>query len=893
MANTYSSWEYSQGPHLYIDSSGFESIDENKNFVYYYIVTYGPVEYKRKVTNDKGASTYEYKYSFGVDNSSRKQLQRCTFSGKERLTKTVTHSVTEDGFKKEITKTFIIDTNINTNLDTNTQITINPNHKVDTENWCFYNQSTIVVPILGIPYFGWLAIAKTAYRDETYYTTETYSYSYFSHYETYTYYTYETHRIHINQSDGGGGWTEITVRVEHTGERAVYRTGYGTRQVAHTRRVPYTYYETHHSYCSLNLKKVRSIMKDYEKYATATLILKTKDGLNKAPDVYIMTNKDTKEKKTKLTPKNVGKVSCNGIIEYYLPNELINNTFKNYNTVWFMIEKGSCSASNAYIIQAYAYIEIEASSMPYINLLVQSYNKTSDTWSTACVVPYLNYEEIDDMRQKKQHISKNLFLPSDLPKTDGNYRIQLDTNLSQHEAEKFTNFRIDVLSDQLIPPGSIGDRKLYINNDSLEFENEVEVDEVNEIKLNVLGFSTHQKKPYAGFLKQGANDVHAYLKNSVFIIDDNIPENNRSKNVFYSYINKSNGNWVSNKIFAANTFEIGAVNILQGEDDALKDDLIEFKIPYKAFKSNSNYTFIFTVNVEETFHITDIYTVDANDENKVLKSRLTIETDADSSKVIVNDLDYIFYSPPYKLKTKTESELISEYDFCERDKEIRIELNTNTIDPNDSSIMTLKIKRVGIKNIIIKDMQCLCINENDERFIDVFEPYNIDIYTGRQYDTFMTIYYDGFNLEHINPLLYKDMVYLRTELDKIRAEYTLQPYPWSEWTNTYDSNGELITDEEGHGLGVEIAQPLRAVHFNDVKQCCVQTYEDLLALKPPVSLNTSPTQFREGTGLIPLIEEDPSQGYVLQHHLDRQGNVIEIDKYFPEWRQIINLINRN
>ena len=52
MAITYSSWEYSQGPTLYIDSSGFESIDEDKNFVYYYIVTYGQVEYRRKATDE-------------------------------------------------------------------------------------------------------------------------------------------------------------------------------------------------------------------------------------------------------------------------------------------------------------------------------------------------------------------------------------------------------------------------------------------------------------------------------------------------------------------------------------------------------------------------------------------------------------------------------------------------------------------------------------------------------------------------------------------------------------------------------------------------------------------------------------------------------------------------
>ena len=124
-------------------------------------------------------------------------------------------------------------------------------------------------------------------------------------------------------------------------------------------------------------------------------------------------------------------------------------------------------------------------------------------------------------------------------------------------------------------------------------------------------------------------------------------------------------------------------------------------------------------------------------------------------------------------------------------------------------------------------------------------------------------------------------------------EYTLEPYPWSNWANTYDNNNNLITDDNGHPYGVQVNQPLRAVHFNDVKQCCQQTYEDLLALKPPVILNTTPTMFREDTGLILLNDEDPSQGYVLQHYQDKLGNIMEIDKYFPEWKQIINLINRN
>jgi hypothetical protein len=100
-------------------------------------------------------------------------------------------------------------------------------------------------------------------------------------------------------------------------------------------------------------------------------------------------------------------------------------------------------------------------------------------------------------------------------------------------------------------------------------------------------------------------------------------------------------------------------------------------------------------------------------------------------------------------------------------------------------------------------------------------------------------------------------------------------------------------DEEGHFLGVEKNQPLRAVHFNEVKQCCLKTYEDLLALKPPVIMNTTPTLFRDNTGLIPLQEGDETSGYVLQHVLDKEGQPLDIDKYFPEWRKLIDLINRN
>ena len=904
MAMTYSSWEYSQGPTVYIDSSGFETIDENKNFVYYYIVTYGPVEYRRKATDEKGVSVYEYKYSFGLDLTARKVFDKFTFSGKNQLTKTVVHEITEDGFKKSITKTFVIDTNIESNLNNNPQITINPNYKIDVTDWAFENNATppsnfnnVSVPNEGVgnlsmytkpTVYGWFNTISTGYTTETYYVTESYVVRTYYEWVNYTYYDYEEYRCTVN------GCNDVhSHRVQKTERRQVPRYEYATRQVKKTRQVPYTVTKLSNSFCTLSLKTVREKISDYEKSSSVIFVLKTATGLNKAPTVSMMTDRSTKTNKTELTPKSTSSINAYGLIEYYVPFSLLNSTYKNCDTIEIMIEKGACSASEALIIEAYALVEIETDAIPYINLMVQTYDKDSDRWNTCCVIPYLNYQEIQDMRASQQHISKNLFFPSDLPKSKYNYRIQLDTNLVAHEAERFTNFRIDVLSEQLLQPGSMNDRTLYVNNDSLEYPVEVEVDTIDEIKLNVLGFSTHAKKPYAGFLKQGANEVHAYLKNSVRVIEEDIPEDNISENEFYNYIVKTNGDWLSNNVFAANSFDLGQISLLQGNNLAYEDDLITFKLPYRMFKSNSNYTFIFNVYADDSFSITEAATVDAADEDKIIKSKIYASIDADPKKVSLVDYEKILYSPPYKLKTKDQTELISEENICERNVEVRIEMNTNDIDINDNGEFTFIIKRFAIKNVFIKNFQCLYINENDEKFVDVTEPYGVDVFTDRQFDTFVTMYYDGFHLEYINPLLYRDMIYLRNELDKIRYEYTLQPYLWTEWTNTYDAKGNLIVDDFNNAYGVEANQPIRAAHFNDVKNCCVKTYEDLLALRPPVGLNTSPTQFREGTGLIPLNDEDPSQGYVLQHYKDKLGNEMDVDKYFPEWRQIVNLINRN
>ena len=872
MANTYSSWEYSQGPHLYIDSSGFESIDDKKNFVYYYEVTYSPVEYKRKVTTDKGSSYYEYRYSFGDNNAARRLLGRYTFSGKDKITKTVTHAVNEEGFYKNITKTFVIDTNLTSNIQSNSQVVVKPTQMINTFNWEFDRQNTITLPNKDYSYLGWVSITKTGYRTETSY-----------YYETYTYTYYTTIPCPFD-NDGPDGFA-------HT--HRVQKTGTATRRVPYNYTVAYDYVEVHNSFCRVSFKEARNKLGDFANLSSICLRFRIKEKINKAPTVYLDTDISATSARKTLSCSQSGAINANSIIEYYIPMSYLYETFKNNDTMFFIIDKGNCSSANCYISEAYMYIYTQTESIPYMNLLVQAYNSSTNQWNTACTIPYLNYKEIESMRNDKKHISKNLFLPSNLPRSDAGYRIAIDTNLTPKETERLTNFRMDVLSQQLIQPGSITDKKLYLCNDSLTFENEIEVSEIDELKLNILGNSKFKEKPYAGFLKQGANDVHAYLKNTVTVIDKNIPEENVSKNVWYGYINKTNGSWVSNNTFIANTFNIGNVGILQGNDSSLQNDLIVFNFAYNQLKPHSLYTMKFDVLVEQAFENTSTPTINEKDVSKVIKTRLYTESSSDTNKVLVTHINEVFYTPIYKIKHSTWTEMVNEYNRCNKIIPISISFNTGNLQPDDNGIVTLKIKSAAMSNILIKNMQVECIDENNEKYVDVIEPYNSDIYTGREYETFMTIYYDGFNFQHINPMLYKDMVYLRNGLNKIRADYGLELYPWSEWNNSYDSQGNLIIDENGHGLGVEVDQPLRAVHFNDGKACCVKTYEDLLGLKPPVDLNTSPSQMRDNTGLVLFDEADPSKGFILQHVVDREGNQMEVDKYFPEWKQIIELINRN
>lgn len=882
MAYTYSSWEYSQGPTLYIDSSGFESIDDNKNFVYFYLVTYSPVEYKRKVTDSNGNSTYEYKYSFGEDNSARKVLERCTFTGKKALTKTVTHTVTEEGHKDTIVKTFYIDTNINTNLENNSEIKVDPSYKV-------YATDLNNNKIFNILWWWWRTVTKTGqractgYRYETYYSYEPYTYRYIVGYEI-VYLTYST-------GDGGGGRIEQSIPIY--GYRTEYRWETYSYRVSYTYYEPYTYTAKEYATCKLNIKDVRSIVNRFTDYASVVFTIKTKGALNKVPKVKIYPSGMTGNAK-ELNCKQNGSVSAGSYIEYILPLSYLNNDFKDYDEIIVSIDENCGNATECYTTEAFAYIEIESSAMCYVNLLVQAYNRNTDSWSTVCTVPYLNFEEIDQMRDTQQHISKNLFFPIDLPKTDSNYRIKLDTNLVAKEHEMFTNFRLDVLANQLIPPGSITDHKLFLNNDDLEHETEIEVSEIDELRLNILENETYSVKTYPGFLKQGANDVHAYLRNTVTPVDDTVLESNISKNVWYNYISSINGNWISNKKFVGNTFDFPQVDILQGNDASLENNILSFEIPYNNLKPHSTYTLIFDAYAEQAFTISATNTIKAEDEKNVAKSKLITKTVYDNSKVTVDEVDLVFYSPKYKVTTSSNSELISEIDMCDRDINVMYIIRTKELDEYTEGKMTINFKTKAIKNISIKSLQCLCLDYNNTKFLDIIEPYTSGgINHGRKYETRMTLYYDGFNVNHINPLLYNDMVYLREQLDLIRSDYTIEPYAWSDWSNKADKDGNTIRDNWGHPYGVDRDQPLRAIHFNDVKQCCVDTYEKLLELKPPVLLNTSPSMFRNNTGLISLVDGDESQGFVLQHYQDKTGNIMEIDKYFPEWRQIINLINRN
>ena len=860
MANTYSSWEYSQGPTLYIDSSGFESIDDNKNFVYFYVVTYGPVEYRRKVTDDKGVSTYEYKYSFGSSNSDRKTLSRYTFAGKNQVTKTVTHSVTEDGFTKSITKTFVIDTNIATNVPDTPITSIGSSDKFSTSSWKYYNGGSASS-------LGWTTSTSTGYRTETYYE--------YVQVERYGVVDWEWYHALVST---GYDYTQFPIYGWYT----------ETELVPRTRTVSYTTTVYDYAYCQLSFKDIRNKIGKYENNSSVIFSVKTKNAISCPPKISIGGSTASAGLRTTLQCKKSGSISAGSVIEYYIPISLLTSTFKNNDTVYIFTEKGSSSTANCYLTEAYAFLEIEGISVPYINLVVQAYNASKESWYDVCTIPYLDYEEIESLRNNQQDISKNLFLPKDLPKTDSSYRIKLDTNLVAKEAERLVGFRMDVLFNQKVAPKSIQDKKLYVKNETNNLVKEIEMGKIDDIKLNALGYSSYEKSTNLGFLKQGANDLHAYMRTSPIVrVEEGVDSFIGDDKTWYNNITSKNGNWLSDTLFVANSHSFTQKGVLKANN--LENDIITFKIPYKELKSNSSYSLMFDAYVEEAFTITDVLTINSSDENNVVNSKIYSNSSYDKSKVTIKDINTVFYKPYYKLKTSSGTQLISEYNICKQDVSLKIDINTKTINQNDSNYLTITIKRSAIKNVFFRDMKCICVDSQNKKHVDLIgPPQGEDMSNERLYETMMTIYYDGFNVKHINPLVYKDMIYLKQELDRIRSQFKLSAYPWSDWANVSTSK-----DKNGHMLGVNPGQPLRATHFNDVKKCCVDTYEKLLLLDPPISLNVSPNKLRTDIQLIPLKDSKPSDGYVLQHYKDKNGNTMTIDEFFPEWRKIIDLLNRN
>ena len=857
MALTYGSWEYNQGPKLYIDSSGFESIDNDKNFTYWYTVTYSPVEHKRKVTDENGTSHYEYKYSFGDNNSSRKTLGRYTFSGKTQVTKTVSHSVTEAGYKDTLSKTFYIDANMSSNLNTNNGKPVDPSLKFNTDEWKINGTSSSSI--------GWKTSTKTGY-----YT------------ESYSYWTTET--------------VYVPTGIQWTGNppgNGKIINGYcyiiETRRVQRwsTRQVPYNYNVLENSTCALNIKSIRDKISSFVEYVNPSVIVNLKNtssGLNVAPDVYINSSTNTSDR-VKLSPVNSGAVSQNGYARYYIPLSYITNTYKNNEKIYLFVEKGSCSSSDATISEAYAELEIDTAAMPYINLLLQSYNSKTNVWSTCCTIPYLNYLEIKELRNSKNKVSKNLFLPNNLSKTDSDYRIQLDTNMVQKDIEAIINFRIDVLSDQLIQPGTIDDKSLYLSNDTQEFE--IEVAQVNDLKLNALGEINYKLKTHSGFLKQGANEISSYLKDNVFVDTSNIKQENITKNTWFSFMTKRNGKWLSNRLFASNLLEFPQTGILKSGDlNKYIDNFIEFKVPYKNLKPNSNYSLMFTVNISDDYPITKLPTILTTDIPNIIKPNIYSESIYDSNKISIENISKLIYSPAYKVKENSNStQLVSEINNYNKDIQLSINFTTRNIKENDNEYFSIYLYRDSIKNVFLKDLKCLCVTSSGENFLDIVEPYNISPTIGRQYETKILMYYDGFHLKHINPLLYNDLVYLRNELDRIRYEYSLPNYEWKEWDRTdKDSNGKSLSVGRG--------EVLRASHFNDVRQCCINTYRELTELDPPIVLNNPSSVFKKAQ--IPDHPNGNELGNgVLQHVVDINNKELTVDEYFPEWKMIINLINRN
>jgi hypothetical protein len=136
----------------------------------------------------------------------------------------------------------------------------------------------------------------------------------------------------------------------------------------------------------------------------------------------------------------------------------------------------------------------------------------------------------------------------------------------------------------------------------------------------------------------------------------------------------------------------------------------------------------------------------------------------------------------------------------------------------------------------------------------------------------MILYYNKNKIEYINPLIYDDLMYLKNELDKIRSDYNMVAYEWNSWLDK--------------DTGVQKNNILKAAHFDEIKNCCYDTYEKLLDIG--IDKETDPSEFK----MIPYWMDSSGQK-ILQHVYDVNKKPMDFDDYFPEWKLLIDLLNKN
>jgi hypothetical protein len=500
----------------------------------------------------------------------------------------------------------------------------------------------------------------------------------------------------------------------------------------------------------------------------------------------------------------------------------------------------------------------------------QSYNSSLNSWTDCLTVPYLNKDEIIRLRSGEFKSSKNIFLPQNLPASDGDYRIRIDTNLTGDTKEIIDSFKIDVLSEQKVPTG-LSDKAIYISNDTLN--KEYFIDDVDEIKLNALNFIDYTKETEVGFLREGANDISGYLKSTnVEIQTSEKYIENKTENIFCSkYLRHKHGHWISNKIFASHSIDIPKVGILKTKDTRTK--ILEFIIPYRDLAPNTHYYLEFEIEVFMVYDIPDIHTINEVDKDNVIESLIFSNCTGDQNKITVKNIDEIIFKPHHNIKYSNNSiGFINNINKYNKTILKTIEIKTDNISSFDVDEFKLSLWTEGIANIYIKNMRWKRKYDNNKIDVDVFNFYGDNDTDERYYETNMILYYNKNKIEYINPLIYDDLMYLKNELDKIRSDYNMVAYEWNSWLDK--------------DTGVQKNNILKAAHFDEIKNCCYDTYEKLLDIG--IDKETDPSEFK----MIPYWMDSSGQK-ILQHVYDVNKKPMDFDDYFPEWKLLIDLLNKN